>query len=313
MSSFPAPANQPAPSEESSRGLTTAVQALIATTVAVLFLQVIFSKPAEVAAYFGFETSALPGRWWTAITYMFVHASAWHVLANMYALYLFGPRVEAQWGARKFVWFYLMCGLGGAVFQMLFIHSGALIGSSAAVFGVMTASVMQWPDDEVYFMFVLPMRARTLVVALFVFNLVMGIAATGVSLTSDVVGTNFAYLAHVGGVIAAYVYMRMAATSGIDLGRQRVANLPDADEPPRAIPRNLPRRERGDEVDDIVAKSKAIVAKRTATLTPPPRRRETRAEELNRVLDKISEQGIESLTGEERRLLEEMSRRLRDN
>ena len=75
----------------------------------------------------------------------------------------------------------------------------------------------------------------------------------------------------------------------------------------------MPRsRDRGDEVDDIVAKSKAIVAKRTTTVTPSARRHETRAEELNRVLDKISEQGIDSLTSEERLTLEEMSRKLRD-
>ena len=94
--------------------------------------------------------------------------------------------------------------------------------------------------------------------------------------------------------------------------RQRVANLPDADEPPRAIPRNMPRRERGDEVDDIVAKSKAAVAKRVVASTPPSPRREAKAEELNRVLDKISEQGIGSLTTEERRVLEESSQLLRD-
>ena len=79
---------------------------------------------------------------------------------------------------------------------------------------------------------------------------------------------NIAYFAHIGGAIAAYIYMRMSASTGIDQVRQRVANLPDADEPPRAIPRNLPRRERGDEVDDIVAKSKAIASKRVASLTP---------------------------------------------
>src|SRR6185312_5777240 len=153
--------------------------------------------------------------------------------------------------------------------------------------------------------FVLPMRVRTLVVGLFVFNIVMGIVGTG-----D--GANIAYLAHVGGVVAAYVYMRMAASAGIDQVRQRVANLPDADEPPRAIPRNLPRRERVDEVDDIVAKSKAIVTKRATTLTPSPRHREGKSDELNRVLDKISEHGIESLTSDERKVLEEMSRRLRN-
>ena len=72
---------------------------------------------------------------------------------------------------------------------MLFIRTGSLIGASAAVFGVMTAYAMQWPDDEVYLMFVLPMRVHALVAGLFVFNLVMGVAATG-----DGGRTNIAYL-----------------------------------------------------------------------------------------------------------------------
>lgn len=307
MSSYQAPDSTPTPTDEHQQRLTPAVQALIAINVAVTFVQfTVFNGgyPSLVA----FDSTALPARWFTAFTYMFAHAGAWHLLANMYALFLFGPRVEQTFGTRKFTWFYLLCGLGGVVFQMLFIRTGSLIGASAAVFGVMTAYAMQWPDDEVYLMFVLPMRVRTLVAGLFVLNLVLGVAATG-----DGGGTNIAYFAHVGGVIAAYVYLRMAASPSMDQVRQRVANLPDADEPPRAIPRNLPRRERGDEVDDIVAKSKAIVAKRAVVVTPSPRRREAKADELNRVLDKISEQGIESLTSEERRILEEMSRKLRDS
>jgi len=302
-------ASHQASNEEDSQPqrLTAAVQALIAINVAVVFLQTVGVLPyADLASWFGFDLASLPGHWWTLVTYLFVHVGVWHVLANMYGLYLFGPRLEHGWGSKKFVWFYLFCGLGGVVFQMLFIRAGGLVGASAAVFGVMTAYAMQWPDDEIYLMFVVPMRVRTLVVGLFVFNLVMGVVATG-----DGGGTNIAYFAHVGGVIAAYAYMRMAMSTGIDQVRQRVANLPDADEPPRAIPRNLPRRERGDEVDDIVAKSKAIAAKRAVTVAPGSRRREAKAEELNRVLDKISENGIESLTGDERKILEEMSRRLR--
>jgi membrane associated rhomboid family serine protease len=309
MSSFPA--SQPSSSSPTLPSRPTgAVQALIAINLAVMFLQMTVISRADMATWFGFDASTLPGRWWTALSYMFVHASLWHIAANMYGLFLFGPRLEQEWGSRKFTWFYLLCGLGGVVFQMLFIRSGGVIGSSAAVFGVMTAYAMQWADDEVYFLFVMPMRVRTLVFGLFAFNLVMGVAATG-----DNGGTNMAYVAHLGGVVAAYVYMRMAATNGIDLGRQRVANLPDADEPPRAIPRNLPRRERGDEVDDIVAKSKAMAAKRSVAVAPRPKRRDTpsKADELNRVLDKISEQGIESLTAEEKLVLEEMSKRLRDS
>jgi membrane associated rhomboid family serine protease len=306
MSSFQAPEPTTTPADEPMR-LTPAVRALIAINVAVVFVQIAVLSRDPYPSLLAFDANGLPGRWFTAFTYLFAHVGVAHLLANMYGLFLFGPRVERELGTKKFTWFYLLCGLGGVVFQMLFIRSGTLIGSSAAVFGVMTAYAMQWPDDEVYLMFVLPMRVRTLVVGLVVFNLVMGVAATG-----PTGGVNIAYIAHAGGVIAAYIYLRMSTSTSMDQVRQRVANLPDADEPPRAIPRNMPRRERADEVDDIVAKSKAAVSKRVVASTQPAPRREAKAEELNRVLDKISEHGIESLTIEERRVLEESSQLLRD-
>lgn len=300
MSSFP-PTHEPDRSK-----LTPGVQAIIAISIAVMFVQMTAVKYADMTAWFGFDVAALPSRGWTALTYLFVHAGVWHMAVNMYALYLFGPRLEQTWGGpKRFLWFYALCGLGGVVFDLVFIRAGVLVGASAAVFGVMTAYVMQWPDDEVFLLFVMPVRVRTLVIGLVAVNLIVGLLGT-----AD--GVNVVYFAHVGGAIAAYVYMRMAMSSGMDQVRQRVANLPDADEPPRAIPRSMPRRERGDEVDDIVAKSKAIAAKRVTSLSPSSRRREARAEELNRVLDKISQHGIESLTSDERKVLEEMSRRLRD-
>jgi membrane associated rhomboid family serine protease len=291
---------------ESPPRLTPAVQTLIAINLALIVLQVggVVNYPG-VAGTLGFDGNALPGRWWTAVTYMFVHASPLHLTANVYALYLFGPRIEHTWGVKKFTWFYLLCGLGGVAFEMLFIRGGVLIGASAPVFGILTAYAMQWPDDELYLLFVVPMRARMLATGFFGFNLVLGLIGTNE-------GVNLAYFAHIGGVLAAYVYMRMAAATNMDQVRQRVANLPDADEPPRAIPRNLPRRERGDEVDDIVAKSKAIASKRVPSLTLVSRRRDPKAEELNRVLDKISEHGIDSLTSDERKVLEDVSRLLRD-
>jgi membrane associated rhomboid family serine protease len=298
----------PATYEQEHPRLTPAVQVLIAINVAVLFLQMTVVRYVDTAGWFGFDSGALPGRWWTAVTYMFVHSGLLHLAGNMYALFVFGPRLEHAWSVRRFVWFYLLCGLGGVAFHVLFVRQGGLVGASAGVFGVMTAYAMQWPNEEIYLFALVPMRVRTLVIGLVVFNLAMGLLSTTMDLSANV-----GYFAHLGGVLAAYVYMRMAASGGIEQVRQRVANLPDADEPPRAIPRTMPRsRDRGDEVDDIVAKSKAIVAKRTTTVTPSARHHETRAEELNRVLDKISEQGIDSLTSEERLTLEEMSRKLRD-
>jgi membrane associated rhomboid family serine protease len=210
MASYPVGNEQE--SQAQPQRLTAAVQALIAINLAVAFLSVVGVLPyTDLAAWLGFDLASLPSRWWTPVTYMFVHVGVWHVLANMYGLYLFGPRLEQAWGSKKFAWFYLFCGLGGVVFQMLFIRTGGLVGASAAVFGVMTAYAMQWPDDEAYLLFIVPMRVRTLVVGLFVFNLVMGIVATG-----DGGGTNIAYFAHVGGVIAAYAYMRMAASTRSD-------------------------------------------------------------------------------------------------
>lgn len=300
----------PETTEHETPRLTPAVQAFIAITIAVMFVQTAIG-PSDMSAWLGFDSSRLPGRWWTAFTYMFVHGGLVHLLANLYPLYLFGPRLERHWGAdgggaKRFTWFYLVCGLGGVVFELLFMRGGgALIGASAAVFGVMTAYAMQWPDDDVYVLFIVPVRARTLAVGLLVFNLVLGVMTTGAG------GLNMAYCAHLGGVIAAYIYMRMSASGGMDQVQQRVANIPDADEPPRAIPRNPPRRERGDEVDDIVAKSRAIAGKRVVSMSPKTRRGEARADELNRVLDKISQHGIESLTSDERKVLEEMSKRLR--
>jgi len=310
-------------SESEPFRLTPAVQALIAITLVVMLAQTAVGYT-DMRAWMGFDTATFSTRWWTPITYMFVHAGLTPLLLNVYVLSLFGPRVEHQWAtsessesrttrssaARKFAGFFILCGLGGVAFQLVFFRSGSLAGASAAVFGVMTAYAMQWPDDEVMFLFVFPVRARALVVGLLTFDIVMGVA--GANGTSGVAGTNITYFAHLGGVLAAYAYMRMASSSpSIDQVRQRVANIPEADEPPRAIPRNPPRRERADEVDDIVAKSKAMIAKRVVAASPSPRRMEARADELDRVLDKISQQGIESLTSDERQVLEEMSKRLR--
>jgi membrane associated rhomboid family serine protease len=310
-------------SESEPFRLTPAVQALIAINLVVMLAQTAVGY-ADMRAWLGFDTATFSARWWTPLTYMFVHAGLTPLLLNVYVLSLFGPRLENQWAtsessesrttrssaARKFAGFFILCGLGGVAFQLVFFRSGSLAGASAAVFGVMTAYAMQWPDDEVMFLFVFPVRARALVVGLLTFDIVMGVA--GANGTSGVTGTNITYFAHLGGVLAAYAYMRMAASSpSIDQVRQRVANIPEADEPPRAIPRNPPRRERADEVDDIVAKSKAMIAKRVVASSPSPRRIEARADELDRVLDKISQQGIESLTSDERQVLEEMSKRLR--
>jgi membrane associated rhomboid family serine protease len=251
-------------------------------------------------------------RYWTALTYMFVHAGLLHLAVNMYTLWIFGPRVEHLWGSRSFSWFYIWCGVGGAVFHLMFNQSGLLMGASAAVLGVSVAYASHWPDDEIYLFAIVPMKVKWFMWFNAAFNILMG-ALAGASSNS---GVQIAYLAHVGGMVFAWIYMRTPNAQSLDRFRQRVTQAPDTtDEPPRAVPRVLPRqRDREPEVDDVVAKSKAVIAKqRPAPLPITPRAVATppSATELDGVLDKISQHGLESLTPDERRILEEMSKRLR--
>ena len=101
MASYPIGNEQE--SQPQPQRLTAGVQALIVSNLAVAFLQAVGVLPyADLAAWFGFDLGSLPSRWWTPITYMFVHVGVWHVLANMYGLYLFGPRLEQTLGSKKF-------------------------------------------------------------------------------------------------------------------------------------------------------------------------------------------------------------------
>src|SRR6266550_2821861 len=248
------------------------------------------------------------------VVIMFVHAGFWHAFWNMYTLFIFGPRLEHLWGPKKFVFFYLLSGLGGLICYTLFFRdSGAmLLGASGAIFGVMGAYALQWPKQEMFLMWVLPMRVLTLVLLLVGFNLAMGLFSLAMGAGGG--GTNIAYFAHLGGFIVAWLYMRTPPSVSIEQLRQRISQVPDSDDPPRAIPRALPRsRERVEEVDEIVAKSKALAAKRPTAVTPARKLapRDLKAEDVNRVLDKISAEGLDSLTREERSILEEMSRRLK--
>jgi membrane associated rhomboid family serine protease len=291
--------------------MTPAVQALIAINVAMLFLQrTVVSGLPTVLAYQGEPLRA----WWTPVSYMFVHAGLWHLALNMYTLWIFGPRVEHVWGTKRFTWFYLWCGLGGVLAHALFGPSGsALVGASAAIFGVMFAFAWQWPREEIYLFGVLPLRVSVLVGLLAGINLLQGVAAAA----AGSVGSGVAYLAHLGGFAFAFLYLHAPGPGSIERLRQHVSSVPDGSESPRAIPPRTARsRTRVDEVDEIVAKSKAIVGKQKQQRQPargtlPRMPAEPKPTEVDRLLDKISAEGMASLTDEEREILSEFSRRLR--
>lgn len=299
--------------------LTPAVQVLIALTAAIQFLQWTVVSTADVVAALGFQDASVQRTLWSAITYMFAHYGVWHLAVNMYALVAFGPRLEAAMGSRGFTLYYLWCGIGGAIAHMLFLRTGVLIGASAAVLGVMYAYAQQWPDEEVRLFGIVAVRAWTMVVLFAVANLGLGMLVAGAVPAADG-GDRMVHLAHLGGLAFGWLYFRTPPAGSIDRLRHRISPAPDYQDesPPRAIPRTLPRQRTGtqrDEVDEVVAKSKALAAQKRPTpralVTPVRTSAEARAAELDRVLDKISFEGLDSLNAEERALLDATARWLR--
>jgi membrane associated rhomboid family serine protease len=296
--------------------ITPAVQWLIALNVAIFFLQSTVIEPGDMQRALGFQGPDLPQYWWKAFSYMFVHAGLLHLLGNMYMLWLFGTRVEHRWSPGAFARYYVLCGLGAALTQVLLVHdSGLLLGASGAVYAVMLAYAMNWPHEELLLFGVVPIKVKHLVAAYVVYDVVMGwMQHVGG-------GDGVAHVAHLGGLASGWLLLRVPSARRLERVRQRVSPVPDVPDeatPPRAVPRSLPRPQREPEIDDVVAKSKAAVARRPVTPPPPAPRPPTapkparNPDDLDLLLDKISEQGIQSLTADERQTLEAASRRLRE-
>lgn len=286
-----------------------AVHWLIGLCVAVFFVQETVISEELVRGALGYATGDLERRQlWKVFTYMFVHGNFVHLALNMITFWIFGPRVERAWGSSSFTWFFLWCGLGGWFFHYMVGGQGVLIGASAAILGVAVAYASRWPDEEVLLFAMVPMKVKWFVGFMIALNLIMMYVAR------DAEGGT-AWAAHVGGIAAGLLYMRLPNAQSLDRFRRRIAPAPEyGDEPPRAVPKTSSRpRER--EVDDIVAQSKAAVARvRPAqpVSAPVAAAPVVTASAVDVVLDKIAAHGLESLTQAERLVLEEMSRKLRD-
>ena len=212
-----------------------AVAWLLGINIAVYFLQVTVVSPSDMFAALGFHSrdiGALGRAWWTIGTYMFVHGGIWHLALNLYTLWLFGPRVEAAWTAGEFTRFYLFCGLGGWFLHLFMAGDTVLIGASAAVMGVMLAYAALWPHDTVYLFGLVPMTVRWLMVLVVLMNLLGGMASMPES--------GIAYLAHLGGLGAAWLYLRTSARVSLAGVRRHVEPVPDIPEEdlPHAVPKS---------------------------------------------------------------------------
>jgi membrane associated rhomboid family serine protease len=270
--------------------LTPWVKRLLIANTAVFLLGVLTSE-AFFIHWFGFTPSDIFWRPWGAATYMFVHGGLWHLLINMLVLFFFGPPLEERWGPKKFLQYYFICGLGGAALSFVFAFSTSVVGASAAVYGVMLAFAWYWPDNPIYFWGIFPIKAKYLVGFFFVL--------TFVSAFGDA-GGGVAHFAHLGGLLAGLGFLRFEGGMG-----NRLESLKRAAQAHRLA---IVPRDEAEEPEEASSRKKARRRGRKAAMPD-----EELLDEVDRILDKISESGIASLTEDERRTLDEVSRRRRSN
>lgn len=277
---------------------------IVAAAVGLYFIQASILAPGDVESALGFATADLGHRWWTLLTFTLVHGALWPLVANSSVLLVFGSRLERSWGSGEFARFYLTCALGAWIAYLVGAPSDAVLaGAAGPAVGVILAFASLNGGEP-------PLRIGAVAVSAGWFTVggTALILATGMAAVPPHAATPF--LAHAGGLVAAWAYLRTAGSLDLKRLREGMSQVPDEpDEMPRAVPKAHPRAPRHE--DDIVAQSNAAVARKAAA------RRPTHVHEgepawLDQLLDKISRQGLESLTSEERRRLDEASRRLRD-
>jgi len=140
------------------------------------------------------------------LTYMFMHGSWWHLLFNMYALWMFGKELENAWGAKKFLNFYLICGLISCIVYALMPYAGfgtfnsVMLGASGAVYGVLVGFGMMNPNSVLVLLFPpIPLKAKYFVMILIAIDVYFGLTNSG---------SNIAHFAHLGGALGGFLLMK---------------------------------------------------------------------------------------------------------
>lgn len=181
---------------------------LIANIFVYLVDDILSSRGIFIAKHCGlFYAGSSSFHFWQPLTYMFLHGDFWHLFSNMFAVLMFGPMVEREFGSRRFATFYLLCGLGAAAVQetvwaCMGLHTLIqplvnTIGASGAVFGILFAFGWLFPNIPMFLLFVpIPIRARVFVLLYAGFELWQGMYNIRVPGYDNV-----AHFAHLGGFI----------------------------------------------------------------------------------------------------------------
>lgn len=224
---------------------------------------------------------------WQLLTFQFMHGSFSHILFNMLYMWMFGAELENMWGSRKFLIYYLTCGFGAGLTQLFLapIFEGAVgptVGASGGIYGLLLAFAVFFPRRPIYLYFFIPIPAMYLIG----FMILLELFSVGdLSLT--------AHLAHIGGALTGLIYILVEKKFNwsIDGFIDKILYR-------RQMSYYSTRNSRYQDVEyyDIEEKEQ--------------NEEKINQEEIDRILEKISKYGYQSLTDEEKRTLFEASKKL---
>jgi membrane associated rhomboid family serine protease len=180
-----------------SRSIPPVTLNLIIINVIVFVGQMVLDSSLNITMRFGlYSLNSGYFEPYQLVTHMFLHGGFLHIAFNMYALWLFGAVLERLWGPKKFLIFYLACGLAAGVAQMLLVNGGPAIGASGAIMGLLAGFAYTFPNTEFYIIpFPFPIKAKWMAAVYAAIDLFGGFAG----------GDDVAHFAHLGGLAMGFL------------------------------------------------------------------------------------------------------------
>jgi membrane associated rhomboid family serine protease len=171
----------------------------------VVWLACLLFKPLEFyLALFNYDSGLF--KVYQLVTYMFAHASFEHIFFNMFALFMFGGVLENYWGQKRYLIYYMVTGIGAGLVQLLVCYLQGItypvptVGASGAIFGLLLAFGMLFPDTPLFLMFIpIPIKAKYMVFGYGLIEFFFGVA--------NRTGDNVAHFAHLGGMLFGFILL----------------------------------------------------------------------------------------------------------